>query len=719
MRGLIVFLLLWPAFATAQNVTVRSGEHDSFSRLVLAIGPSTQWRIETTEDGAALVLPDRSVVFETAEIFDRIPRDRLQAVVQEDVNRLSLLYDCECHVDAFLWQPGQLVIDVIDGPNPFDAPTPRRPVARTPLPDLLSRVAPETAIARIDTGVFERSIALSQNEELRATEEALVEGLARAASQGFLEPAVIARPEAQVEPAADPAAAALPEPVAPRQSPHPGVFVTTALDRDFAGLESMLAGLTEDKCLSADLFEVGDWSGGRAFHEEVTQAMLVLDGDFGQVPANAAEELAKVYLHFGFGAEARMVLSVDPASSQQRQVLTELSRVIDDEPVQVPLLLTQAGCMSPASLWAFLARPERPDEKLRNRILQDYFSLPQPLRGQIAPRLANGFLSTGDTEAADRILRAAEGHDVAGSHEALSAQATLAEETGAPEVALAMLEQQADDNARTTPQSVIRLINLALEQGQMPSDEELILAAALRQEFRNDPVARDLAVAEALGYVAHGDHSMALDLLAGRTDASAADALNRTYASLSEDVDDLLFLEISFAPLPESLNGETRNKLAARVLDAGFPQRAKEILAPSAIREAAAERRYLLAEAALRLGQTTEVIDLLQGLNEARARSLRADAYTASGDHDAALSAASPIDSPADPVLEFRAGAWERLTAQQDPAFAEFAGAVLDGSAGGAVDTLADRREVLDQSRVTRQAVENLLLEFDVDSVGE
>jgi len=719
MRGLIAFLLLWPALATAQNVTVRSGEHDSFSRLVLSIGPSTQWTVETTPTGAVLLLPDSSVVFETGEVFARIPRDRLKAVMQEGADRLALLFDCDCHVDAFLWQPGQLVIDVIDGPNPSDAPEILRPVARIRLPDLLSQEEPEAAAASIDLEVFERSIELSRSEELRATEEALIEGLARAASQGFLEPTSDAIPSAEVEPTPEPVAESFPQPDAPRPSPHPSISIATALDRDFAGLESIMTGPSEEICLSSDLFEVREWAGGGSFHAEVTQAMSALVGDFGQVPVNAAEKLAKVYLYFGFGAEARMVLLVDPASSQQRLVLKELSHIIDGEAVAVPLLQTQANCMTAASLWAFLAKPERLDGTLRNQILQDYFSLPQPLRGQIAPRLANGFLSTGDTDAADRILRAAAGHDVAAIHDTRSAQATLAEKTGAPDVALAMLAQQVDDNARTTPESVIRLINLALEQGQIPTDEELVLAAALRQEYRNDPVAEELAVAEALGHVARGDHSAALDILAGRTDANAAEALDYTYAHLSETADEIDFLEITFAALPNGLSGETRNKLGARVLKAGFPQRAREIVAPPTIREAAAERRYLLAEAALHLGQITEVLDLLQGLNDDRARALRAEAYTAAGDYDAALSAVSPTDRPADPVLEFRAGAWERLTVQQDAAFAGFAGAVLDGSAVGATDTLAERRLVLDQSRVTRQAVEDLLLRFDVESVGE
>jgi len=99
---------------------------------------------------------------------------------------------------------------------------------------------------------------------------------------------------------------------------------------------------------------------------------------------------------------------------------------------------------------------------------------------------------------------------------------------------------------------------------------------------------------------------------------------------------------------------------------------------------------------------------------------LRARAFTGLGEYRSALEAAGPdVDVSNEGVLQFRAGAWERLTGEEDEVLSDFANAILSPTTDGAVETLSDRRAILAQSEESRRAIEGLLLRFDGSSVQE
>jgi len=105
------------------------------------------------------------------------------------------------------------------------------------------------------------------------------------------------------------------------------------------------------------------------------------------------------------------------------------------------------------------------------------------------------------------------------------------------------------------------------------------------------------------------------------------------------------------------------------------------------------------------------------GLTTPRANDLRAQAYEGLGEYRSALAATDPAAPNA--TLEFRAGAWERLSEDDDVVLSTFAQRVLDPSAEEPAATLADRRAILAQSQNSRQAVEDLLLRFEGPSSDE
>ena len=550
--------------------------------------------------------------------------------------------------------------------------------------------------------------------DIQATESALAEGIARAASQGFLDPSIMQTDQKEPDQVDD-------EPEAPvalafdaaGPPSRPGIGITTAMDRDLANVRAVIEQSIEQQCLPADLFQIDEWGNDDPFHMQAAGLAEALAGEFGEEPLEAQESLARLYVHFGFGVEARLVLAADSASSRSRLVLSELAGIVDGYEGDYPLISAQAGCQTPAALWAFLINPTPLDEVSRNNLMKQFFTLPNPLRGQISPRLARNFIEIGDSDAAERLLDSTELTDAGATHEVASARAFVAEQTDDPAEALAVLSREANDNARTTPESLISFIELQLGQGFKPSEADLLLVASLRTEYEGTPIQQQLADVEAKGCIAIGQFQPALDLVDGREDEAAVSIVNDAFMVMTREANAGSFLGFAYGDMPENLTPETENSMAARLIALGFPERASTLLAGPATREAAAERRFLRAEAAMGSEDYAGVIEALLGMDDDRSRALRAEAYEGLGEYRAALAALGPDQSVTSSTLQFRANAWERLTVEDDAILSSFAQVVLDPAGNDAADTLADRRAILAQSQESRRAVEGLLLRFD------
>ncbi|MEM9708774.1 MAG: hypothetical protein AAF871_08265 [Pseudomonadota bacterium] len=101
----------------ADVVTVRSGEHPGFSRLVLDLGSIPEWSLDGSGTSRRIDLIDRGVEFDTSGVFRRIGRGRI-AGLDTGPGWLDLRLNCNCVVSADTLPGGRLVIDVVGAPRP-------------------------------------------------------------------------------------------------------------------------------------------------------------------------------------------------------------------------------------------------------------------------------------------------------------------------------------------------------------------------------------------------------------------------------------------------------------------------------------------------------------------------------------------------------------------------------------------------------------------------
>lgn len=719
--------------ALAQDVTIRSGNHDRFARLVLSIPAGTDWRLGRDRDGYLLDLGASVGEISLESAFDRIPRDRIADLAAGPDGQLSIALACDCHADAFLWRQDRLVVDIVDGPpdpaSEFErslaasgpelspaaaappAPRPRAPDdalfpvvfdRQTPGGDI-SRPARPALVARPLPAGQPNPLAptaprsTTDTPEMSAAERAILESLARAASQGLLDIGQPDGPERRSEVVlpTDPA----PVPQFPGQPQRPGVTARTSLDL------AMPSAVALD-CVDADLFDISAWVDPQDdFAQRIGALRRALsDGPVDPDPA-VLEDLARSYLYFGFGREAVEALAQTSRRSSGYDVLEQLARIIDGDPIEGRVRWQAEGCGGGAILWAALAGEDIAafSETDRRAAVRAFGALPDHLRAHLAPRFAEILAAAGEMVSAEALINAASapGTDVA--PDLPVAASTILRETEGTAAAIDRLTAQVQPQERLLPDGLAELMSLHLEQDGAIPEGLRSLAASMRAETRGTATGGRLAELEVEGLILADRFAQALDLLESSPDLASpdraetrdrlrADAVLRM-AAVQSDSD---FLEMAFGPLSETAGAEAANAVAARLMTFGFAERVLQLVAGPATGPQMAERRYLRAEAAAMLGDAARVDRALQGLSSDRAERIRAS--VAGVPSDPGPGPGDAVQTSDDPLLLSAASALQQPTTP------------LTGAA-----PLAERRAILAETAETRARVTDLLDRFTLD----
>ena len=293
-----------------------------------------------------------------------------------------------------------------------------------------------------DVAETERATAVGTSE-MR-----LLEQIGRATNQGLL--------DLEDTGISDSEAATLLAPLSAQMrqtSPLNHVSVTTAIDRDMLNAPHSQAtpGL-ESLCLPAAELAVHNWGSDAPFADQVAPLRSALYGEFDRVDPQTALALARVYLFFGFGAEARGVLDLVPPDLANLEVLEQLSRLLDGEPLPINHVFAgQQGCDGDAAFWAALADGAVKDHANTDQIQQTLSRLPVHLRVALGPRVTTFFAKADEKHMAAAAMRAVERSGVEDIPAINLAEAAIAEMEGDTETQAEELTEEVatrTENAR-------------------------------------------------------------------------------------------------------------------------------------------------------------------------------------------------------------------------------------------------------------------------------
>ena len=726
-RFVVIMFLAGALFsdASAQTIPVRSGEHDSFTRLVLQIPKGVDWSVASRARSANVKLELPGAKFDIGQVFDRIPRSRLLGVTQSGAeSTLTLDLGCDCDVVGFTQSGTLLVVDISDPPKPWSA-NPDRLVPTNPKPYRFNlavrnrpgemktqlnihteKPKPPTPEPVVPLDPVSPSVAARQRLAVgvNASEQRLLEQIVRATDQGLVTPIATVKTGPSHAPSTE--------------LPHPdgtGLSAITVVDRD---MRLASDGPIETECIADGLVALGDWGGSTGFSKQIGKQRSQLFEEFDHLNSHSVETLAKLYLHFGFGAEARRTLLLDSSNGFEQGVLNALAAIVDTkEPAKNNPFSGQQHCKSDVSLWAILAEPNLVRNADSDAVVRAFSRLPVHLRAHFGPHLSQIFSNADDLKTATSILRAIDrsGNRPGPGQELASARIELGH--GEPESAARKMRDVVATNSEFSPQALVELVEMQWHSRAPVPPDLPELTAAYSAELRRSELGPRLRRAHAISLALAGNFDASFAVLGTSTNDVSSSALIPLLTLLTENADDVMFLKhglwqtnLHKSGLPIDLG----DKIARRFLDLGFPEPVFDLLASSGPDPANTNRRLLRAEAANAVNTPHRALVELLGLAGPEAARLRAVALWDNGDIQLASQALletdliedatrgfwlgdSPVSKPGDNDTKFgRIAEVSEQLARALPASSD-------------MTPLAHSRTLLADSASARDEIENLL----------
>lgn len=656
----VIFLLfILPREGFGQTVTVRSGEHDGFTRLALDLPRKVDWKM-SGEDIKTITFEGLTPTYDLTSVMPRLSAGRVISVgLANDPYALSVSLNCDCEVKSFFAGSAMLVIDFYGPPRETPAPAPAQtlgsetaqPSAAFKLPLVFPNPQQTSSTPRSETLAHTESAATLQTqikraERSRMVERDLLQEMSRVASQGLVSPQTKTSPiqEKATQPRDEPPQTVTADPLPPAPAGQ-NMRAFSSVDRDILMSQDRKT-LNRDgqKCMADDKLALQNWVTDEGFTGHTGRLRAHIFGEFDKPEPEVVVELAKAYIGYGLGLEAVQVLTEIAMPETDRHLLA-LADIMEDG------VLTQdkpdgwyLDCETAAALWALLAGDQtRSDMPLNSQsFLRSFSALPLHIRAHLGPFVSERLQDIGE----DALLKDIARHMGRGQPDGLVAVALVSAHAeisaGEPDRATKELEKVIIANGENAPQALIEKINLQVAAGQTISQSDSDLLDAFALEYRQDPLGVEMARAALMARAATGRFEQSFTKLVALApqlpQPELVQAASFVLDRLSQAADDLTFLELAFSPDVEKLRfaSEAEHSAAARLIDLGFEGRALVFLSSAADQPSERSRKMIRAKAALGLGNTRQAEAELLGLDGPDIEALRADIKVKQEDYRAA-----------------------------------------------------------------------------------
>ncbi|KPP83566.1 MAG: hypothetical protein HLUCCO07_08425 [Rhodobacteraceae bacterium HLUCCO07] len=703
----------------AETIRVRGGEHEGFTRLALDLPRSLAWRMVEHETRFDLVFEAPDLSFDLSAARSRLNADRIGAVEQgqrDGVLRVGL--NCDCAVNAFLFGGTMLVVDVSErrSASPDEADERERA-------DFLTTFWIDNAVLRANHATTP-AMAPPADPPQEAGDDKKPKSAPRRRIPGAASASPTITPHATAE---------QPDTDAKEQRRPDALqdLVTTALqDVDGEGLQGVnlairngadkpeprdrlaaMAATRDETCLVEKDLDIADWAREGHFTTAIGRLRSELYGEFDRSRREIALELAKVYIFFGFGAEAMLVLEefVDDAGH-----LVAIASLIETGTVPGQNMFADAlSCDNEAALWSMLSHEAGAigTEVDPSAVLTAFDRLPSTLRTHLAGALSERFRSLDMPQDAKEVLRLAARSGAAADPNAKLAGALIRDDENRAGEAYETLTELTEQNHETSPRAMIELISRKMREDGSIDYDTAQMARILQKEYSTNELSAELRFSTVVALTLSDAFSESLDALAGLRADVDGDAFRQAqdflHDRMARKASDPVFLSAALALTPDTLNelvSETVFGIADRLVALGFPDSAVDLLGPAFRGHDMQAARRLRARAQIDLGNPDMAAAELSGLEGARADRLRAQLSESRRNFEQALALYRGLgdDDKVEALEELLAGS---------PANPEIGQPSRIDATGPSNDPapLASSRRRVDASADTRREIEALL----------
>jgi hypothetical protein len=714
-RWIVLFLMsLWPAVVLSQTVTVRSGEHGDFTRLVLTIPSGTNWEVspDRVRRRLELMLDGGPLEFDTSTVFNRIDTNRIaELVALHDGRGLAIQLACDCDADVFVLGDTMLVVDIAPGTEipSVEAIEPQQTlsdseVALSPLfqdffevrvgvePGIGPSPVRDPLLAFLPVRVEESGVAPAEdfapNVVPRSAEglgSRIATDLAVAATHGLLDPAL---GQTAIKPAANPSA---PDPLVSGEPDARAENLARDLAVGLSGLDadSFVDGrlsIGGDACVPGESLALAAWAKPDSNPSKVlAQRRSEVFGEFDRIAPNALERYVQALLYYGFGAEARSAMSL--YAEPESPIHLALSYIVDGEEDSSRRFKNQMNCEGPASLWSVLSStPHQSAPEINHAsVLRTFEALPKHLRTHLGPMLAQKLSNFGATQSASDVLRRLERMEGEETDSISLGKALIALKKGDHDGAEKRLHDLSVAGGPEAADAVAAAIDLANANDTPVSARIVDLSEAFAVELRNSEDGEKLWQAHVTSLLVNRSFDAAFDELEARdgTSAELIDAMKEAaLGALVTNAGDVGFLKIATRLLGEGVYPEADSlsiAFAERFLDLGLAEVALQQLDALPKWDSHSEARVTRAKALLALSQPEEAEIILIGQQSDEVTRLRAEARHQMGDHVFAKTLFEGVGEAGAAVNSaWLSGEWEEV-ADSESALADAADLMLQG----------------------------------------
>ena len=660
----------------AQPIPVRSGLHEGFVRIALDVPVGTDWTLKDGKKSAIVTLLNHNDGFDLARVFSRIDRS-VVASLEGTSNQLRIQFNCDCKTSAFSQDGRMIVLDIAAKEN--EPGEPEAPNNITTLPHatpmaigggehLTFRGRPEpeipkrTASAETAPPARNRPLQLEESEfEIDATveiaetgsvsaetlaraQEKLTTSVGAAATRGILRPnrshidlpSAVQRPQIDVRIFDSSKHTELQDDLG--TAPASGhLNISTSSDVPFPNAGSESATTTMGiQCLDPARVAVSTWGTDQPMIARVSMLRKALYSEFDKLQHDIALDLARTYLHYGFGSEARQVLSLDEEMISANPELFEIANIMEvgRSPGTV-FLGSFTDCNSEVALWAILAASNVPASQPINAdaALRTLTSLPEFLRSFIAPELSRRLLEYGDSDRAAAALRSLErmAQPLNSAANLAKADLIILEENVGQ--AQALLADVVASNEQQSAEALIMFVDSHLAADTLIEDNIATLVEAYALEMRDHPVGKELRRTHVLALAKSGQFDEAFEALkqirGADSDKTKRDLNASLLSLLTKNADDIAFLDHIFSQIESSQSWDDPNinlAVAERLVSLGFGHQAESILMAHPEFSDSQSVRLLRARIALAQNRPFDAEAFSFGINSIDADRLRAEA---------------------------------------------------------------------------------------------
>lgn len=735
-------LMATAASAETQPLSVRSGDHPTFSRLTIPISASQTWEARQYSDRVIVEILGYSGSFDITDVFIRMGNKRI-AGLDTRAGILTLRINCPCDSTVFR-SDRLLVIDIADkGTKMAGQPlgdqtliSSTRPISSSQpthfLPPTLPWIgggAPFGESSPRETTPQQNRLPASINPESNyktlfdEIQKELVAKVSSAASIGLLSNSY----EALLESTVTIEKGRKDKLVPPKKIAY-GIIntsnnlrITNSMDqpntRRVFPVDATTAGIT---CPDTDLVSIENWGQDTGFSGQIGPARNALMNARDQLDRDAVKSLAQLYIYFGFGAEALEVLEMDPTLSGTHPYIADIATILERGALDQQNTLSYfSDCASDIALWASLSFRKIPSGMLidTNAALRALNKLPEHLRLIIAPALSEKLLEYGDAEAAAFTLRSIQRLPQPLAPNALLAQASLALNAG--QSAEAFLENVIEANSSDSPAALVKLVETRLAADRPLSTQTATLVEAYAQELRGTEIGNQLRKIQILALSQSEQFQQAFDALDSLAPTlSPYDGIHlrqSIFEQLIKRGPDFIFLEKTFShgdTILASFSNDSKLNLSSRLLDLGFAAKAQDILA--SIPESSIQKRHqiLAARAAIALQQPFRAQAALIGIDGLDAQLLMGQAKELAGAYSEAADIFESSNAKEQAAMAaWLSDEWQDLASSDASALSKIVKMAQPYNDDSEVGPLERANQALDESSLARTIVQKLLNE--------